>query len=875
HRIDCPPPLAPELLEDLPEDERRARAAHLEECPFCAEEDLSDRGLAELLAETAASGARISLCPDPERLGRLARAELSGAEARALAFHVDGCADCRERLREGRTDRAETDGAGGGARILPFPLLARDASHALFRQVAFAGRSAEKSLERISSLALWVRPEPLPPPFRELGCATRDDRCYLFAHAPGARAVRARTLDPSGEAPPERGEACRRLAEEVFETLWRQDATEESRPALLLEVEEQGASVLVDPEASSWRVAGEDSRLRTIRQALALGNVRLARELLAGYCERLEAGVRRGLAAEALKELEDQGSPEERAHPGQATALVAWAGEGGFAKVLAVDDPRRLTDWGDYPEELGHALKNAAARGSAQADRDLGLAGEGQRPPEAFLELDFEGVGLDVDGGSVGLPAALAAYSLRAEEPLAPGILASGVLDEDGRVCALDGATVAEKLRAARRERPRSRVLLPRANRRHVPDAAHEELEVRFVGDLEEAVREAFGPDLRARLRDRDATRALKEAQAAESRSQWEEALRIAQRVAELPDIRPSDLLRAWQLVGRCRVHRAELEEGRTAHAKARELATELEERGELDSEDRVFLALGEADADLDSFAFEDALAVLDDALKIAPSNDLRAKVHGFRGLALHYRGLAERDDALQEEALRALERAEHFARLGRPDRLSLGKWFCWRGLASTALGRYEQAEEALRCGRDLSKSVRPRERSAMNAVYLERARARLELARAQPLAALAALRRAHEEGVSAFGEGPWARTRYPRSSLLHLEGRALLAQDRVDEGLEVLEKVRPLVERSSSPFARLALGLALLERAAWLLAHRPAAPETRSARDEARALLGGYRPAAVRFARALERTSDSPETAAAALREVLEELPY
>lgn len=817
--------------------DRERLERHLATCEACRDELLADEA-ADVLLRRGAAGLAGS-CPGPDELDRLARGELPPADARSLAYHLDLCVSCCEAVRAGpRLRRREP--ARGLARLGERVAADRYA-------LAFASEGPEAPLEPL--LALERLTGSPPPQGLDLAVTRVDRTTTLLVHAPGLTELRVLrpALDPA--RPPEHLTTLG-----LVDGLFRLELSgEPDSGAWLLDLGPAGTRV-VDLELDQLRPE-PDPDLDAVVQALRLSSPLLAAELLDTHARRLAPGVRRQLALEAAASIRAarEGSAAPPARVGVARTLAAWRGRGGICEVVAPEHP--LPGGSEDASGFERALEDGWRYGELAARRALGLEGD-VKPGIPELRPALELTGLTGEGASLGLAAAVAAYSRRLDLPVPGDLLMTGVLDPaTGEVLPVQGGSVlAEKLGAAARECPRARVLYPRAQSGDVPEPLRAALDLVPVALFSEAIEHALGQAHLQQASQDELLARLSQAFDAERAYDFGRAIDLAQSVASIPGATPRQRLRASWIVGACLVHQGRPEDAGRSFEEARALVAELEASDSLEFSDLIYLAMAEADRLADTFEFEQALARLDQARRWAPSDELRAKHSGLRGLVLHYAGRHAEAVSAADDALRRAEQP-----------LDRARFHCWRALARTALGQRAEALRDVEEGLELCRAVRPpRERPQV--AYLLRARARLELSRGEPEAALESARQALETW------GP--RRGYPWPSLQHLQGRALLELGRPDVGLQELEAVRSELAGSElSPFGRLACSLALLERAAWLVEHER--PEAAEALADARSRIEGYEPARRRFAAELADLDRPGPSAAAALRRVLEALPY
>jgi tetratricopeptide (TPR) repeat protein len=790
-------------------------------------------------------------CPSRKRLDALSRGDLPPQEARPLLQHVDLCELCRDALRAfPRTRRQEPPGL-----VRLGELVASEA-----QLVLFASPGIDAALDPLLNLHRLTRLGAAEAQGIELGVTRCAGQVRLVVWAPGLDQIPLHDLEDASHSPSPTDPP--RITLTPTEGLFTQEL---GGPAgsgpWLLDLGPAGPRI-VDPQAVHLLPDPPDRAVLQAQQALSLGSPVCAGEMLRTYAQKLATGLKRRLAETALEDLSAPPRASSGSQPvGVVSTLVAWAGYGGILRVRALD--REGRDQPGLSAPLVDALCEAGNLGFQRARQVLGQEPSSSIPPPPFLDLDLDELNLSGEGASVGLAAALARYSTTLGQPVSKDLLVTGVLAlPSGRLDPVAPRLVAEKLRAAYRERGRVRVLLPRGNEQDVPADCGEALDLVYAETFAEATDVAHGKG-HARLAGADeVTALLREAYDAERAYDWTMAIECAQRVLNNANASKSGLLRAHWLVGLCRVHQARPVESQPSFDAARALLVELEASGELEHDDAVYLALAQADQQADRFLFDAALSELEAAERKVSGKAIRAKFLGMRGLVLHYAG---RND----EALGSLDRALQVAGPSG-DRLDRGRLQCYRALTLTALERYAHADQAIEQGLELSTEPGVSAQASTNRIYLQRARARLKLAQGQWEQAL----QATTQALSAWKGG----LRYPHSSLRRLQGRALLQLGRTKEGLADLvaaSKLPPSSERSD--FAKLLAGLPLLERAAWLIEHQGQGPaeETRRALSEARQRLAGYAPARDRFASQLESMNAPSPAAAKATRAVLRVLPY
>lgn len=837
---------------------------HLPACEGCRR-DLAETSEAESRLDRDASGIAL-VCPGEDELLRFSRGELTPALGRAIDVHAALCERCRTTLRRSIPRRRER------SPLVKFRSWAHRRSQA--EVVAFDEDDPLAPLEPLRTLARLAGDLEQGEGV-EVGVVQRDGAPRLLVLAPGLERAHLFAAGEHG-VPPEP-----LMVAYLRDGFLDLDLRGHLDRALLVRLGEDRPVVSMHPEVVHTRPEPEDEDVTLACTALGLGNAVLAVQLLDGYARRLPPGLKRRLALEAADALFSRLDPDRAAGllrtdarpdaqprgtppsavPGLVRTLVAWRGHGGVVEVVA---PFREWLAGESATgELAKVLAQAGRFGLDQAWRvrhgaALSAASDVSFPAPS-LRCDLE-AGLEARGSSVGLAAALAAYSRQLDLP-APPVLVTGELDPaTGEVKAVQARTVEEKLRAAVREHPGRDVLLPAGNQRHVPALAEAQARLAFVATFAEAADRVFGPSHRTNLGAAPGQRLLDDAFVLERAYDREGALGKTREFLTQhgPSAKPDDLLRAHWIAGACLVHLARPEEAVEELEAARQLLSRVDPEG-VDSDNCVFLALAEADRLADTFEIDRGLAVLEEARAWASSGPLRAKVHGFRGLLLHYAGR-------HDEALQALERAVDLA----GDRLDAARFGCWRALACTALGQEHDAHAAIEEGLALARAV-DHGAARFHEAYLERALARLELACHRPAAALAAA----DRGLALLACVVPRAQPYPCSSLHHLRGRALLMQGPLEPALAALEAVRPIVGSAKSPFGRLVAGLALIERAAVFEEHDAPASTREAAHAEARELVAGYLPAARRFVRELGMLPERGRRASESERRILGALPY
>ncbi|MBL4849408.1 MAG: hypothetical protein JKY65_28095 [Planctomycetes bacterium] len=846
YRLDCDENLlAQARSEALTPRLAKSLEEHLRGCPFCALELEAEADVDKLLSEELKDR---PACPAPEELDALSRGNLPPHQARGLADHVELCAECRAALRAApRARRREPAGV-----IRLGALIA-----AQLELVRFASAGPALALAPLEGLHRVTRMDSTSQEPLEIGVVHRSGDVQLVVWAPGLERVRVFDLEAGSLDPAQSDPVATLTAREGLFRLSLASGT--GGGSMLLDLGELGTRV-VDPEIVHLWAEPCDRAVVEAKQALALGSPALAEELLRVYASKLVPGLRRSLAEAAVRDL---GIERRRATHlptrGSVDTLVAWGGKGGLVRVSALTSDDRETP--GQGAELCSALRLGGEVGLSFANKVRPI--ERKRFSKPVLELDLEGSELRGAGASVGLAAALARYSALLELDLPAGLLVTGVLvGASGRLEAVDGRVLPEKLRAAARERGRARVILPARNEADVPADMASTLDLSFATDFAQALDLAFGPEHRSDCQDDSIAGLRTRAKEAERSYRWKEAIELAEHLLVHPEAQDGDRLSAHWIVGICRTHQARPTEAASAFAVARTLRERLEANFQLDHVDAVYLAMGRADHLADLFRLEEAIDEVEAGLKLAPNLALRAKAFGLRGLFLHY---ADR----QAEALESLQQASQ-ALEGAPgggDPQDRSRFFCWRALVLVAQNEFTEAGVALEAGLALSEEIQDERGRSANRVYLYRTRARLEAARGCWEESWTAAKLALEVLADSSG--------YPASSLRRLAGRALLELGRVEEGGAELKAGAERSPTPGSALNSLLSALPLAEHAAWLLETGTSPERAAEVLAEVRARLDAYAPAQERFSAELAALAEPGDPALKALRRILAALPY
>lgn len=621
-------------------------------------------------------------------------------------------------------------------------------------------------------------------------------------------------------------------------------------PGLTLEVgPTKGRALRLPTRETSVPRPAPVQGLDVVEQALTLGSDRDAVARLHDVARSETSPVRARLALEAAEAI-DALIGQQRSAPaspwvGRCDAVLAWRSWCGLVTVRApLSRDAELRP--DLDPELAAGLERGGQLGRAMARRVRGLPpGAPAAPP--MIERAESVAKLGDPGGTLALAAALAACSRELEVPLPSDVIALGGLDDQGRVAPLARDRFAHALQTIARERPGVRVVAAIPGPEARPLATNVKLVP--VSTLEDAVRLTFGE-----LRPTPAAdpRLLDEAELDEREYRHEEALAKARQFLAHGQGTPAQRLRGQWLEGACLVHLGRPEEALTAFDLAWRLARDPQRAGTIDRAVAVYLALAEADGLTDLFRYGEALARLEQGRELAGSSVVfLSKFDYFQGLVLVHAGRAR-------EAIVLLERAcAHALPADAP------RFRCWLGLALTEIGDHSDAVKELERG--LALVVQAGGAAVpFNRAYLLLACARLELRRLDAARALACA----EEGLALLRTGS-----YPRASLLHARGAALLLGGDLGAGLAALEEARGL--GTATPFMRLVCGLAELERALALVEREPNGARTRDALRRSRELVSGYAPARARFSRELAVLAEPGPSAARALSTILRALKY
>lgn len=591
--------------------------------------------------------------------------------------------------------------------------------------------------------------------------------------------------------------------------------------------------------------------LDVVEQALALGSDREAASRLREIARAIPSPVRARLAAEAADvidalNLEQRRSTTTAPGIGRCEAVLAWRGWCGLVTVRAP-----LSRDGESPADLDDELRNALAHGG-RLGRDLARRARGLAPGSSTTAPTIERteslLKLHDPGGSLALAAALAACSRESEEPMPSDVVALGGLDDEGRILPVSRDRLKLALDVLARERPGVRVLLSAATSAEARALAVS-VEPIFSSTLEEAVRLTLGE-----LRPGPAAdpRLLDEAEVDERAYRHDDALAKARAFLAHGQGTGAQRLRGQWLEAACLVHLGRPEEALTAFDLAWRLARDPQRVGTLDRAVAVYLALAEADGLTDLFRYGDALAVLERGRDLAGGSFvLLAKFDYMQGQVLVHAGRGA-------EAVVHLERA-----CARALAADAPRFRCWLGLALTETGDHAEAQAELERGLTLAGEAGGAALT-FNQAYLLLASARLELRRLDPTRALARA----SEGLTLMRTGT-----YPRSSLLHARGAALLLSGDRAAGVTALEEARGL--GTATTFMALVCGLSELERARALVEREPEGARARDALRRARDLISGYAPARARFARELVALAEPGAPAARALSTILRALKY
>lgn len=604
-------------------------------------------------------------------------------------------------------------------------------------------------------------------------------------------------------------------------------------------------------------VEPSDPDLLLALESFRLERIQHASECVARYREGCGPGLAQRLAEEtidALKRLSVARRKAGGAAVGVVRAPFTWRNSSGSLAIQAFPPFASAADVAQELEaihpQLIQALQAGAKLGWELAAQHLGrdeLVGE---PPLVALDLELLAAGMRGSEEALGLAAALASYSRVFNLPVPDDLHAAGTLTDAG-VGAVEREALIAQLGAIARERPGARVILAQEQATELTTIA-DDLELIGVVGLEEAVRTACGLGKPREVE--EPWLLLDEAFRDERAYRREDALQKARRAFAVEKAGDQELLRARWLEGMCLVHLGRPTEAHEPFAHAWELVDLLRERGQLEHEDVIYLALGQADGHTDTFEYERALSVLERARSLTTgSPKLRAKIDGFLGLVRIHAGRAD-------EAEPVLRRA-----LGTQLRLDRPRFHCWLALALAELGRCTDAALEVERGLALAQLLQGPAQAA-NRAYLLRARAIVELSRSNPAAA----QDAAETGLAIARE---AQLTYPASSLIRLRGAALIARGELDAGLEALAEAE--VHTSPSPFMALVHGLAQFEAVRALLEFRPKDPSLGERISRVEALIRAYGPAAERFSGELRRLSGEPSGALRAVRRVLSELRY
>lgn len=833
YRVDCDEArLARMVAGSASDEDRAAELAHERVCEMCAAQLDADRSADQLLRVGASN--IVSVCPPGEELHRFLAGDLPPIPAGRWLRHLELCDRCRTAAQQAVPQRRHARVAAPRKRRQWTPEV---------ELVAFATAAANDALIPLRTLVI------LDP-----GASVADVEIGLVGMGTSALSLclLGSELDfvavSAADRDHEVAEGCMADVRDGFSQI---DIARMPRP-FVVDLGSRGRFELTDA-ALDTPLDPEPSDVTRARQALALGADVLAPCLLADHARRLPPGLRRRLTDEAvnrlgslldavrwtvLAERVDRPIPPTSGPPPQDTVgvigtLAAWRGHGAVVSVVAplhvggLREPQEVEELEGEDPALKRSLASAAALGVglARRDRGLRLLGQDELPPAPYPRMDFAELGPAGVGRSLELAAALAAYSREVDRPVPWRLAVTGQLDVDtATVEPIDPATLREKLAAAARERPGARVLVPRAHERQVPSVPG--IDVIFVSTFGEAVEATFGRSIRTAMTASEPQRLLDDAFHKERTYDREGALQCAvtflsQHAGEATQ---GELLRAEWLAGMNLVHLGRPDEARGHFDRAWPVARALEAAGDLDHSDAVFLALGHADGLADVFEQGAALATLELALGYARGLPaMRSKLEGMRGLILTYAHRA----AEAEPALRAALRTA--------DRLDRARFHCWLSLALTDLGRFDEAQDEINTGLGWVERLRgPAHR--MDAIYLQRARARLELGRLLPRSAEAAA----DAGLNLCEPTEFP---YPRTSLIRLRGLAKFARGDVKDGIATLLSLRQFVAKAKTPFMRLVHGLGLIALAERLLTREPDTELTRESTAEARGLIEGYAP--------------------------------
>jgi hypothetical protein len=691
------------------------------------------------------------------------------------------------------------------------------------------------------------RPVELPPGgfgvVVELGVAEADEGARVMGWAPGAEIVWVRSPagEPRAQLRVDRGFVTLPLLEEEGLSLATRAAG--------------GATLQLPTRSTTLSAPAPVQGFDVATQALALGNDEEAAARLRAAAHEATSPVVARLAEDAADAIDmARCMRQPTAAVGRCASVLAWRSWSGMV-VVSAPLARESAPSHDLDPELAGALERGGRLGRALARRARGLPGDSPAAPPT-IERTPPLLALRDPGGTLALPAALAAYSRELDLPLPGDLVALGGLDEAGRVAPLPPEHQALALATVARERRGARVVLSARS----PAGETPGLTRLGAETLDDAVRltlgdaagssgaEALAPAADARL--------LDEAERDERAYRRESALTKARIFLATGRGTAAERLRAQWLEGACLVHLGRPEEARTSFDLSWRLLRDVERAGPLDRAVAVYLAMAEADGFTDLFRYADALAALEQGRELAGGTAaLRAKLDAFQGLVLTHAARAA-------EAVVLLERACTPALPADAPRFR-----CWLGNALADLGDHGDAAAELERGLALAVAVGG-EAQAANRAYLQLAGARLELRR---LDAGRALARA-EEGL-ALANADARLAPYPLSSLLHARGAALLMAGDHERGVAALEEARSLP--APTPFMALVFGRSELERARALVEFDPDAAPARDALRRCRELIGGYAPARARFACELVALAEPGAAAARALTHLLTALKY
>jgi tetratricopeptide (TPR) repeat protein len=379
-------------------------------------------------------------------------------------------------------------------------------------------------------------------------------------------------------------------------------------------------------------------------------------------------------------------------------------------RLLAFDEDRRGEFW---QESMDTTFRGAVASGYRAILNRIG--GELDVPlPSPQINYrcrvlpmaDCGDPDVELTDRSVALPAAVAFFSAWTALPIPDGIVMTGDVDPNsGRIKPV--RSVDTKLQALLDETPNrwlKRYFVPACDAEGFARlrAAFPQTEITAVGTIEEVLAHLWS-DWRGRIVVPAPVleQSFDDADDDYKNHRYEDALPIYRKLVELTQDRPRDIKLHYMSQWRCGATLTHLGRWRAAGKhlrRARKFGPLLRAERVISNADYIGLINNVAHLLTDAYRFEEALALVDDAIVRCEDDEESLEI---LGRACGTRGLIGFMAGRDVETIKYLNRAiDCFARIGAEDELP--RDYCWLGIAYAHVGQRGEGFEAIRLGNDI-----------------------------------------------------------------------------------------------------------------------------------------------------------------------------